>query len=289
MSFMGLPVVILGIVFALFYFPAQQKQKVQDVAQIQRNHLEQQAGLKIYRTAENIEGVMIEDEWGRNRYLPWNRAGSCCILPNEAEPVYAIRVETLTAHEPYLELLPTLHISMCRETVYNRKTGEVLARLFEYPEHYCRYIELFTDEEKKVFQAVLKPAVLTPPAVAKTYHLSVGSGKDKEVADCDRKGRVTVAEGFSQADILLEKRDSSLVISLKDTGDSVICKNYFLDLGSPGIPQYPVPIIRFADGKQLYNVEVNPLVGMPAPPPPLTPEQEKKLIESIRRIQQEEN
>lgn len=163
-SWLGWAVVVVGMVVSFLYYPAYDKHRKKEIINIQLDHLKKSTSLKIYKTVENITGVIVEDALGRGQYRPWNRPLPPCyrhpcdpMLPGEAQPRYAIRIETLSPHSPVLQVVPGVNIFVCRKTVYDRTTGETLSRLFEYGGT-CTDGNRLTDQDVRNFQSVLKPA-----------------------------------------------------------------------------------------------------------------------------------
>jgi hypothetical protein len=266
-SWPGVVVIVFGMAISFLYYPTYDEQRKKEIVNTQYEHLKKSISLRIYKTAANVAGVFVEDSSNRGQYQPWNRPLLPCykntcdpMLPNEEQPHYAIRSETLSPHSPFMQVVPGVNIFVCRITIYNRNTGEILSRLFEYSGA-CSGGYLLSDQEKSEFQSVLKPASLNETLTTQFYDLAPGIGRKEASSTCQMSGTISVAPGLTQSDVIISKSDLALIFTLKNGGDSITCSTYFWADQSFRSSDYPV--MKFSDGSVLNKADINRKLGLP--------------------------
>ncbi|WP_041245445.1 putative Ig domain-containing protein [Geotalea uraniireducens] len=84
------------------------------------------------------------------------------------------------------------------------------------------------------------------------YYFGRGSGRDTIIDgdDTQNTDRLRFFEDVAPSDIAVSRNNDDLILTIKDTGDSVTIRNHFLE-NYPGAPEhhdYEVELIEFADG-----------------------------------------
>lgn len=263
-AWVGYTVAVLGIPAIFFYYPIYKERLNNDLIMVQTEHLKKYSLFSIYKTANNVTGVYVEDSYGRGRYQPWNRPFERCykgtcdpMLPNEEDPVFAIRRQTIDPHSRLFQAVSGIHFFGCRTTIYNRSTGEVLARESEYSGACSN--SMLSDQIKHKFQSVLVPLPLDAELTSELYDLAPGTRQKKASNSCESVGTISIAPGFNASNIDISRRDLALIVTLS-TGDSLECATYFW--ADQSFRYSDIPVIKFSDGSTLSQADINRRLGI---------------------------